>query len=101
MFRCYVAPGKPGLGQIRNMPVHYRAAVGRHAPHPAGAIFLKLFRQGVAHLSFNPEVGALRLETRTAQSGSLPPIVAISPPRARASRDITVPIGSPVAEIRS
>jgi hypothetical protein len=32
-----------------------------------------------------------------AQSASLAPIVAISRPRARASRDITVPIGTSVA----
>jgi hypothetical protein len=47
--------------------------------------------------SFNPEVAALRVETRAAQSASLPPIVAISRPRARASRDMTVPIGTSVA----
>ena len=46
---------------------------------------------------FDPEVGALRVETRAAQSGFLPPMVAIRLPRARANRDITVPIGTSVA----
>jgi hypothetical protein len=43
------ALAKAGLSEVRNVPFHGGAAVGRHAYHPAGTIFFKLFRECVAH----------------------------------------------------